>query len=166
MEIRSIESFLEYDARIHERTLRVIRRIPPTQIEWRCVDGKFSFGDIIRHLAAMERDMWAENVQGRPSRYPGHGRELADGCEAVMQYFEDMHAESVSIFSTLTTDDLQRKCRTPGGVEMVIWKWLRAKVEHEIHHRGQIYAYLGMLGIATPPLYGLTSEEVRTNSSP
>ena len=34
-------------------------------------------------------------------------------------------------------------------------------IEHEIHHRGQIYLMLGMLGVPTPPLYGLTSEEVR-----
>jgi uncharacterized damage-inducible protein DinB len=34
-------------------------------------------------------------------------------------------------------------------------------VEHEAHHRGQIYLMLGMLGIPTPPLYGLTEERVR-----
>jgi len=38
--------------------------------------------------------------------------------------------------------------------------------EHEVHHRGQIYLMLGMLGIPTPPLYGLTSEEVRERSTP
>ncbi|GEM_PF-4285679 len=29
-----------------------------------------------------------------------------------------------------------------------------------IHHRGQSYLYLLMLDVETPPLYGLTSEEV------
>jgi uncharacterized damage-inducible protein DinB len=33
-------------------------------------------------------------------------------------------------------------------------------VEYEIHHRGQIYIYLALLGVPTPPLYGLTSEQV------
>jgi uncharacterized damage-inducible protein DinB len=37
--------------------------------------------------------------------------------------------------------------------------------EHEIHHRGQIYLYLAMLGVKTPPLYGLTSEQVRARSA-
>jgi hypothetical protein len=40
----------------------------------------------------------------------------------------------------------------------------RTMTEHEIHHRGQIYLYLSMLGIKTPPLYGLTSEEVLERS--
>jgi uncharacterized damage-inducible protein DinB len=48
--------------------------------------------------------------------------------------------------------------------DITVWKWLRSMTEHEIHHRGQIYLYLGILGVPTPPLYGLTSEEVRARS--
>jgi uncharacterized damage-inducible protein DinB len=54
---------------------------------------------------------------------------------------------------------------TPAGTPITVWKWLRAMVEHEAHHRGQIYLMLGMLGVETPPLYGLTSEEVRARSA-
>jgi uncharacterized damage-inducible protein DinB len=36
--------------------------------------------------------------------------------------------------------------------------------EHEIHHRGQIYLMLNHLEVPTPPLFGLTSEEVRDRS--
>ncbi|MBZ5510585.1 MAG: DinB family protein [Acidobacteriia bacterium] len=45
------------------------------------------------------------------------------------------------------------------------WKVLRLVVEHEIHHRGEIYVYLGMLGVPTPPLYGMTSEQVMERSA-
>jgi DinB family len=38
------------------------------------------------------------------------------------------------------------------------------KVEHEIHHRGQLYLLLAMCGVPTPPLYGLTEEQVRAAS--
>jgi uncharacterized damage-inducible protein DinB len=37
-------------------------------------------------------------------------------------------------------------------------------VEHEVHHRGQLYMALGILGVPTPPIYGLTSEQVRERS--
>ena len=53
---------------------------------------------------------------------------------------------------------------TPAGVPITTWKWFRAMVEHEAHHRGQIYLMLNMLEVPTPPLYGLTSEEVRARS--
>jgi uncharacterized damage-inducible protein DinB len=108
--------------------------------------------------------MFAENVQGRPSRYPGCGRDLADGYDEVFAFLEHTHAESMEIFARLSPDDLQARCETPGGASIPVWKWLRAMVEHEIHHRGQIYLYLAELGIETPPLYGLTSEEVLERS--
>jgi uncharacterized damage-inducible protein DinB len=70
----------------------------------------------------------------------------------------------MDIFDRLTAADLERKCTTPGGASITVWKWLRAMVEHEVHHRAQIYVYLGMLEIPTPPIYGLTSEEVKARS--
>jgi uncharacterized damage-inducible protein DinB len=33
-------------------------------------------------------------------------------------------------------------------------------IEHEIHHRGELYIYLNLLNVKTPPIFGLTSEEV------
>jgi uncharacterized damage-inducible protein DinB len=164
MEITNPREFLDYWEKVRQRTLRVIACIPPEKYDWRYTEGKFSFADIIRHLATIERYMYAENVQFKPSLYPGHGKELADGPENVMAFFYRLHQESVAIFGRLTAEDLQKKCVTPGNVSITVWKWLRAMVEHEVHHRAQIYVYLGMLEIPTPPLYGLTSEEVKARS--
>jgi uncharacterized damage-inducible protein DinB len=166
MTIQNIESFLKYFERIRSRTLRIIKHIPPDKIEWTYAEGKFTLGEMIRHLAAIERYMYAETAQFRPSTYPGCGENLASGYENTIQYLNDMHAESVAIFRNLSEEDLQKKTITPGGVEITLWKWLRAMAEHEIHHRGQIYTYLGILGIPVPPLYGLTAEEVQERSKP
>jgi uncharacterized damage-inducible protein DinB len=165
MEIRTIEPFLKYFGNVRERTMRVARCIPPDKIDWSYAPGKFTLGDLLRHIAVAERYMFAENVRGKTSRYTSHGKELADGFENILAFMERLHAESMEIFSQLSGDDLQRKCKTPGGGEIQVAKWLRSMVEHEIHHRGQIYLYLGILGVPTPPLYGLTSEEVRARSS-
>ena len=85
--------------------------------------------------------------------------------ENVLVFMERLHEESMDIFSKLTDADLQTKCKTPAGADITKWKWLRLMTEHEIHHRGQIYLYLSMLGVPAPPLYGLTSEEVRARSA-
>src|SRR5258708_29630879 len=108
--------------------------------------------------------MSAENAQRKLSLYPGHGKELADGADNVLAFMDRLHRESMEIFSRVTDEDLQKRCMTPAGISIPIAKWLRAMVEHEVHHRGQLYLYLGMLGITTSPIYGLTSEEVRAKS--
>ena len=157
---------VDYIDRIRERTMRVVACIPPDRIDWTYKEGKFTFGDVMRHLASIERWMFAENAQRRPSRYPGHGRELADGYDNIVAYMKEMHAQSMAIFRSLTEADLGSKCMTPGGVELRVGKWLRSMTEHEAHHRGQLYLYLGMLDIPTPPIYGLTEEEVKRRSTP
>jgi uncharacterized damage-inducible protein DinB len=164
VEVTSAESFLAYYERIRERTLRVAACIPREQLEWRHREDAFSFGDILRHLAGTERFMFCENALLRPTRYPGHGPELAHGYDEVFGYLNRLHGGSVGIIRGLSPIDLQRKCQTPGRAEITVWKWLRSMVEHEIHHRGQIYVFLSMLGIHGPPLYGLTEEEVRARS--
>jgi uncharacterized damage-inducible protein DinB len=161
MEIPTIQPFLHYFNSVRERTLRVARCVPADKIDWACGEGRFTLGDLLRHIAITERYLWGENIQGKPSQYKSHGKEFAGSLEDVLALMERLHKESLEIFSKLSEADLQTKCRTPGGAAITKWKWLRLMVEHEIHHRGQIYLYLAMLGVSTPPLYGLTSEQVR-----
>ncbi len=165
MEIPNIESFLSYYEKVRERTMRVTACIPPDKLEWTYAPRKFTLGDLLRHIATIERYLWAEIVQGKPNRYAGCSRELADGYENVIAFLEQLHRESIEIFSRLTPEDLKKKSITPDGAPISTWKILRLMAEHEVHHRGEIYVYLGMLGVKTPPLYGLTSEQVRERSA-
>jgi DinB superfamily len=115
VEINRVAPFLDYLDRVHERTRRVILQIPPAELEWSPAPGKFSFGDLVRHLATIERYMYAETVRGRQSAYPGHGRELADGFEPTLAYYDRLHDESRALFAELTDTRLAEKCRTPGA---------------------------------------------------
>jgi uncharacterized damage-inducible protein DinB len=160
MEITSIEGFLRYYDRIKGRTIRLFDYIPSEKIEWTYKAEKFTIGDLIRHNACIERYMYAETVQGNPSSYTGCGRSYAEGVDEVAAFYKQCYSESRDIFMTLSDEDLQQKCLTPAGSEITVWKWLRAMVEHEIHHRGQLYLYLAMNDVASPPIFGLTSEEV------
>lgn len=166
MEVTAIQSFLSYYKRVREGTLRLIQVVPEDKLEWTYKPGKFTIGDSIRHIAAIERNLYAEVVQGRPVRYTGCGKELADGLENVLAYFNKMHEESMAIFSAFTDEDLKRKVKTLDGKETTIASFLRALIIHEVHHRGALYNYLSMLDIKTPPIFGLTSEEVIKKGQP
>jgi len=163
MEIRDLGVFLDYFNKVHQRTVRVARCITPDKVDWSFREGKFTLGDLVRHIATANRYIFAETLQGKPSRYAGCGRQLAPSYDEVFALMETLHGESVEILSRLT--DLNGECRTPDGAVITTWKWMRAMVEHEIHHRGQIYVYLALLEVPTPPLYGLTSEQVAERST-
>lgn len=157
--------FTEYWRNARLRTMRVLDRLPTEDLEWTWTPGKFSFGDLYRHLAAIERYMFAENAMRRPSRYPGHAASLASGSIDVRAFVERCHEESLEIFSSLGAEDLASRCETPAGRPITVWKWLRSMVEHEAHHRGQLYMMASMRGIEIDPLYGLTEEEVAARSA-
>ena len=161
MEITSVKSFIDYYEKIRERTNRIIAIVPPEHLDFAYKQGKFTIGDQIRHIATIERYMYGETISGRKSAYPGCGKGLADGYDNLVKYFDRLHQETIDIISKFSDEDLTRKCLTPANAEITIWKWLRAMVEHEIHHRGELYIYLNLLDVATPPLYGYSAEIVQ-----
>lgn len=166
MEIGSIDTFLAYWQKIHGRTRRLLEYLPPEHIEWTYAPGKWTVGDLVRHLAALERWMFVENAFGRPSLYGGCGPELATGYDRVISYFVGSNDQTVELLASMPDSRLTERCMTPGGASIPVWKWLRAMVEHHCHHRGQIYLYLAQLGVSTPPLYGLTAEQVQERKAP
>jgi uncharacterized damage-inducible protein DinB len=160
MEIQNLDVFLEYLDKVQQRTLRVARAIPADKLDWSYAEGKFTLGDLVRHMGAIERYMFGETIQGKPSCYSGCGKYLADGLDDVIRFKETMDRQTVDIIRALGPEGIMRKCTTPDGASITVWKWLRLMVEHEIHHRGQLYIYLAMLNVPTPPLYGLTAEQL------
>ena len=155
-----LPTFLDYWESVRKRTKRVAACIPEDQLEWAPAEGRWSCGDILRHLAGIERHMYAQTVSGKPSSYLGHDRSIAEGSAAIVAYLDRCHAESMEIFRGLTEEQWTGKCFTPAGTPITTWKWLRLMPEHEAHHRGQLYQILGELNVKTPPLYGLSEEEV------
>ena len=148
MEITRIGPFGDYLARVHQRTRRIVDAVRDEDLEWQAGPGRLTPGELIRHLAGIERFMYAENVHGRPAK----------------SYYDRLHTESRKLFETLSDARLGEKCLTPAGTPISVAKWLRSMIEHEAHHRGQLYFILGLRGVPTPPIYGLTSEEVLARS--
>ena len=97
-------SFLEYWPSVRSRTRRLIPLVPPDKLEWSAGEGRWTFGDTIRHLAGIERWMYAETMHGRPTRYPGHTNDLAEGVDAVLAYHDRCHAESIALLRELTPE--------------------------------------------------------------
>ena len=160
MEIKTIESFLNYFNKVREGTNRIIQVIPPDKMNWTYKPGKFTMADIIRHIAAIERNVFAELVAGNTPSYKGCGKELADGYDEVLLYFDEMHKQSLQIFNSLNDEDLNRKIATLSNAETKIGSFLRALIIHEVHHCGALCIYLNLLDIATPSIFGLTEKQV------
>ncbi len=163
MEIKTIESFLNYFGKVRQGTNRIIQVIPKDKMNWTYKSGKFTIADIIRHIASIERNLFAELVAGNKPCYQGCGKELADGYDEVLLYFDEMHEQSLQIFNSLNDEDLNRKITTLSNAETKIGSFLRALIIHEVHHCGALCIYLNLLDVATPSIFGLTEQQVIAN---
>ena len=83
MQAQNLNIFLDYLDKVQRRTMRVVACIPADKLDWSYREGKFTLGDLVRHMGAIERYMFGETIQGKPSRYSGCGKELADGLDEV-----------------------------------------------------------------------------------
>lgn len=160
MEIISMKQFLNYFEKTRQQTNNVIQAIPNDKLDWSYKPGKFTLGDLVRHIALIERNVFAEVALGNKSKYLGCGKEFAMDYEDVFQFFNVMHQQSVEIFQSISDEQLQQKILSLDGKEILLGNFLRSLIVHEVHHRGAICIYLNLLGVESPPVIGLKEEQV------
>ena len=69
MEMTTMEYFLAWYGKIRKVTNEVLKVVPPGQLDWTYMSGKFTIGDLIRHIAAIERLVFAEIAIGNKPAY-------------------------------------------------------------------------------------------------
>jgi uncharacterized damage-inducible protein DinB len=109
-----------------------------------------SVGDIARHIASAE-DYWFQQViSGQPHarfapvQYPS--------VAAIKSVLTEVHQKTLAYLDTLTIADLERRVALPSGNEHSLYWIIWHVIDHECHHRGELYLCLGMLGIEGPDL--------------
>lgn len=165
MDVTSTDHFTRYWRGIHKRSRRVISCIPPEHVDWAPREGMWSIGGLVRHLAVIERYMFVETACGRLSRFTGNEQEPTSDLTETLELYDRLHDESMALVAAFPDARLREPCTTPAGADLPVGAWLRAMIEHEVHHRAQIYSLLGILGVTTPPLFGLTAEEVAARAA-
>jgi uncharacterized damage-inducible protein DinB len=145
MEISSIKSFIDYYKSTRAITNKVINAIPKDKLNWTYMDGKFTIGDLVRHIAAIERFVFAELAAGNKASYKGCSAEITNSYESVFHFFNEMHTQSLKIFEALSNESLFKKVSFVQGKEVELRVILRHLIVHEVHHRGALCIYLNLL---------------------
>jgi uncharacterized damage-inducible protein DinB len=157
--LQSIQRFIDYFEGIRRRTLHFIDAIPAERIDWSPSDGEFSFGDLIRHLAATE-DMFIGALVDGKWKYAGHEVEVKQERDAAIVFLQSTHQEAMKRLGSLHDSILNERRPSLRGPEIKTWRLLMAMVEHEVHHRSQMAMYLTLINIKPPHIYGLGVEDV------
>jgi hypothetical protein len=119
--------------------MNVVGAIPPNKVDWGFRPDKFTLGDLVRHIAASNAYIFLEVAKGNRSSYHGCGKEYGESYDEIVAFTERLHREAIETLSHFTTEDLQRRCTTPDGASVPVWKWLRSMVARNPSSRPDLY---------------------------
>lgn len=178
--MRTIEDFLAFYRRQRSWTRSLVAAVPEERFGWRPSDTSFSCGELVRHLIQSEefwRKLSLEAVAGRPFDpfgLSGDGRErmtafrrpnLESAARAVkrgasfaecLEIWAPVQARTESELAPITPEQLAAvEVDHPLlALRFPLWEALLTMVGHEVHHRGQLSAYLKVIGVEQPAALG------------
>ena len=150
----NLDPFIRQWNRIHKQTAALMSVAPSDKFDWKTCDSAMTLGELMNHLYSAEAGIVGAAITGKFSQEGRLGPETS--TEAVVAAFDESHKALVAQVSSLTAEQLAEDI-TPFGEKhgsMSRMAVLHVMHEHEIHHRGQLYVYLRMLGAPVPPLFG------------
>ncbi|WP_240689357.1 DinB family protein [Ammoniphilus sp. YIM 78166] len=159
MELIPKKELIAHFEGVRKRTLNYAREIPEELIDWRPGEDKFSIGDIIRHLGSAEL-MFLHAITEKEWKYPGHGLDKGRTKQEVLHYLQACHSAVMSGLHALEEEHLTAKVKNGLGYEISAWRLIMAMAEHEIHHRGQLSAYMQANQVNPPQIFGLRIEQI------
>ncbi len=158
------ERFLSVFAREHETTMRGLRAYPADQLDLK-PHPRSNSARALGWLFVMEcylglrvwRDEFAHGMTpGNPPKAPETWPEIVDAVEAA-------HGEFRTVVANATDDELAANVhfftgpKTMGEISRMEWLWFL--LHDQIHHRGQLSAYVRMAGGKVPSIYGPSADE-------
>jgi uncharacterized damage-inducible protein DinB len=109
-----------------------------------------SIGDILLHLINLEEG-WIHFVIRRDlDQWPSESKPGLNTVDALRQEMERVHEKTFDILTDIPADDFNRIVQVPGDgtpkLGWILWHVL----EQEIHHRGELFLCLSLLGFDRP----------------
>ncbi|MEP7270395.1 MAG: DinB family protein [Acidobacteriota bacterium] len=148
-----LDPLIKQWSRIHQQTAKVMAVSPSDKFDWKTCDSAMTLGALVNHFYLAEVGLVDAVLTGK---FGARKFEPKTSAEDAVAAFDQAHEELVAAISSLTPEQLAEEIAPFGDKygTMTRKALLHSMQEHEIHHRGQLYVYLRILGTEVPPLFG------------
>jgi len=140
-------------------TRKVIAAIPNGNRDYKPDPKSRTAWDLAVHLAIA--DMWfADSIASGEFKWTGDPPtppEMTDP-RAVATWHEKNMTQRLTKLRALTPEQLMRPVDAFGMKQPAVM-WLMMMNNHQVHHRGQLAAYLRAAGSKVPAIYGASADE-------
>jgi uncharacterized damage-inducible protein DinB len=136
---------------VHRDLLRAVAMLEDTDISFQpSKHYPRTIGDILRHMIN-QQEGWIHFVifQELPA-WPEEDQSQLDNMATLHERLEKVFAKTMRLLSTIPVEDLNQVIQVPGnGAPKLSWI-LWHVFEQQIHHRGEIFLCLSLLGRERP----------------
>jgi uncharacterized damage-inducible protein DinB len=149
---------VRYFEGVRRRTVAAVDRVTPSLAAFKPRPDEWTCGEIVRHLAGAERFFVTKVVEDRFTTDLDLGP--SESWPRTRARLDEVHHAEMARLSALPDARLSEKVADLDGGRVSAWRFLMAMVEHEVHHRSQLDAWLALGGVEAPQLYGYRMEDV------
>ncbi len=147
------ELFFHWDE-VRKDLLRAVDMLSDAQLDFTPRLGLWSMRQVLVHIASAEEGWFRYVVEKKAKGWDEAGIERGSypTVKSVRDALVQVHDRTDAYLKALPVEELDRMADDPWGgresVRWIIWHVL----EHEIHHRGEVYLMLGLLGMEGPDI--------------
>jgi uncharacterized damage-inducible protein DinB len=124
-----------------------IDKFAAEELSFRPFPGAYSAGELMLHVAHEEAiEVHHGTVQTLAEFPPPFDAEQYRDKESIIAVLGEVHAHTVSYLAGKTDVELEAALELPWGGTSRPIDMLWHALEHEVHHRGELSLYLGLLG--------------------
>ena len=138
-----------------QTTQRVINAVPTDHLDYRPDEKSKTALGLVRHIVL--EDEWLLNSIANGTFTPPPDQSDACGimnpAEAIAQYKHKVPA-ALERVRGMSGEQLTSTMDMFGAIQMSAVAFLQLALKHEVHHRGQLSAYLRAMGGKVPGIYG------------
>jgi uncharacterized damage-inducible protein DinB len=129
--------------------IAALDKLTDTQLDFKPGEGLWSLRETIVHIAGTE-DGWLRcYTANRWHEKPPQAAEYPT-IETIKTLLAKEHSATEVQFAKDTETALAQVCTLPWGAQVTMGWAIWHVLEHEIHHRGEVYLMLGLMGIEAP----------------
>ncbi|MEK3796681.1 DinB family protein [Peribacillus sp. FSL H8-0477] len=134
----------------HRQVLQeVLEKIDDEYLHFSPWDGGMPLSALVIHLTG-STDMFLAKVQNKP--YTSSAPVNAHSMDELRRYLNQATEKTLQSFRDLSAENLEMT------IEMNEMKdtganWISTAIDHEIHHKGQIFTYARIVGVDSLPFF-------------
>jgi uncharacterized damage-inducible protein DinB len=153
-----LEFLLPSIEREHQTTAKVLAAVPGNQSGYQPDARSMTADQLAWHIASSEQYFMSGVAEGGFAA-GGDRPASVKTVDDIVAWYREQSAANHARLRQLTGEQLVQMISFHGVMSLPAVNYLQLMLNHSVHHRGQLSAYLRPMGAKVPAIYGMSADE-------